>query len=180
MMLLSFIAVAGLLFGQDRKIAIPANIANDAYELYSFILKSANAIAIDVGAQTNRTCIQPRSQEARAMAAELDRLANQKYAWEARFKLGHEYQLLSGEEIKKAFSPCLTGPSDPVPCPESKITEVWHLSAPGFNPDHTRALVSVSRLCGGLCGEGSIRVYRKTVDGWKREDDDFATCVWIY
>jgi hypothetical protein len=37
----------------------------------------------------------------------------------------------------------------------------------------------LSRSCGGLCGNGGVFVYDKTVDGWERERNNFAECHWV-
>jgi|SRR5579862_1146615 len=159
---------------------IPAEIAGDSYDLYSAILKDATAIAVDVAPEWEHLmlarCFDPKSDEDREMTGSARELAKKKYVWESRFKLGREYRLLTKEDIERAFcQPRENGPCVPV---MGGAETVYYLSAPGFNKDHTRALIWMNAVCGGLCGGGKVAVYRKGNEGWRRDDDPFARCAW--
>jgi hypothetical protein len=43
----------------------------------------------------------------------------------------------------------------------------WSFSSPGYNEQHTEALLSVSHSCGGLCGTGHLYLLRKENGKWK-------------
>lgn len=45
-----------------------------------------------------------------------------------------------------------------------------------FTEDRKTALVYVDFWCGGLCGEGSLYLYEKSDEGWKRVSD---TSLWV-
>jgi hypothetical protein len=59
---------------------------------------------------------------------------------------------------------------------------VRFLGVPGTNQNHTRALVSVVRMCGPYCGNGGIFEVEKTGGTWRRADaSDFTrNCSWMY
>ena len=42
----------------------------------------------------------------------------------------------------------------------------YHLSAVGFNPSHTRAIVELRHSCGSLCGEGAVHFFEKRAGNW--------------
>ena len=53
------------------------------------------------------------------------------------------------------------------------------LSAVGFNPSKTRALVYVSHHCGGLCGGGTHHLLEKVNGAWRPAQlDDVTMCRW--
>jgi hypothetical protein len=101
--------------------------------------------------------------------------------WKRRFDFGLAYILIPPNEVNKAIN-CIqfsrTGPL--AGCePYVKLKYVWFISIPIFNKGHTRALVAISRVCGGVCGDGGVLVYRKTADGWELELGSFAQCRWV-
>ena len=54
------------------------------------------------------------------------------------------------------------------------------VSAVGFNPSKTRAMVYVSHYCGGLCGGGSYHLLEKSGGAWREADvPGVSTCIWI-
>jgi hypothetical protein len=67
----------------------------------------------------------------------------------------------------------LVGPTD------GKPSLIFHVSAVGFGPDGTRALVYVGHRCGSLCGGGRYHVLVKK-DGKWQEDREFggSSCIW--
>jgi hypothetical protein len=52
------------------------------------------------------------------------------------------------------------------------------LSAVGFNNAHTVAIVYSEVRCGGNCGAGGFKYFRRTPKGWQRVKVDFG-CDWI-
>jgi hypothetical protein len=161
---------------------IPADISADSYDLYSVILKDVKVIAIDARANWEigrvTKCVDPKSDEDREMLAKAEDLAKKDYIWEPKFKFGHEYRFVTKEEMNNKFcQPRSDGGCVPV---LGGTETIYLLSVPSFNKDHARALVSIDAICGGLCGGGKFRVYRKTKDGWIGEDNSFAKCVWNY
>jgi hypothetical protein len=53
------------------------------------------------------------------------------------------------------------------------------LSAVGFNNSHTVAVVYSEGRCGGKCGAGGFKYFRRTPRGWQRAKKDFPSCDWI-
>ena len=54
------------------------------------------------------------------------------------------------------------------------------VSAVGFDPSKTRAMVYVSHYCGGLCGGGSYHLLEKSGGAWREADvPGVSTCIWI-
>ena len=62
------------------------------------------------------------------------------------------------------------------------LRHVRFLGAPGFNADHSRALVSILRKCGKYCGAGGIFEMEKTAGGWKRSEPAafVEECSWMF
>lgn len=53
------------------------------------------------------------------------------------------------------------------------------LSAVGFDPDHTRAMVYVAHYCGPMCGGGMHHLLEKIDGVWREANiDDLIQCVW--
>jgi len=52
------------------------------------------------------------------------------------------------------------------------------LSAVGFNRNKTVAVVSASRLCEGLCGDGTFYTFVKKNGKWRPLDWKGASCAW--
>jgi hypothetical protein len=183
---------AGWLVAQGVPVPLPRDVADDAYALYSYIYQHSNrldaneviAVVQDVAPFRNdassKTCVKPETGEERTMVDSAIRLSQDQHAWEARFDFGRPYKLLSKAQAAEAID-CIGGfPKDQSTCqPYKAMRYVRYLSAPGFNYDHTRAVVCISRVCGGLCGEGNCSVYRKTRQAWEREEKGFASCIWV-
>ena len=170
---------------------LPENVAREAYDLFSSIYRNSGSLAPDevlaigqrVYAQTGdaRQCVRPRTEEERLMLDNLRQLSQAPHVWEARFDFGRAYKLLGESEIPEAID-CIQpiGRVRPKACDQYvNVRYVRFFSAPGFNKDHTRALFALDRVCGGLCGDGTVFVYRKTARGWEQEPRTFATCVWV-
>ena len=52
------------------------------------------------------------------------------------------------------------------------------MSAVGFNPDKTVAIVYMGHSCGSLCGGGRYHFLQKTDGKWHQVDWHVGTCVW--
>jgi hypothetical protein len=53
------------------------------------------------------------------------------------------------------------------------------LSAIGFNNAHTVAVVYSEGRCGGKCGAGGFKYFRRTRKRWQKVETDFPHCDWI-
>jgi hypothetical protein len=184
---------AAWLVAQGGAVPLPRDVADDAYALYSYIYQYSNsldpseviAVAQDIAPfgddASTRECLKPETGEDRRMVENAIRLSQGKHKWEAQhFNFGRPYKLLDQAQANEAIDCIGKVGKDQSTCqPYRTVRYVRYLSAPAFNHDHTRALVYISRLCGGLCGDGNVSVYRRTRHSWEREDKSFAGCVWI-
>jgi|ERR1017187_3114288 hypothetical protein len=184
---------AGWLVPQGATVPLPREVADDAYALYSYIYQHSNwldsseqmAVAEDIAPFRNDAsaggCLKPETSEERTMVDNAIRLSQDKHKWEAQhFSFGRPLKVLSETQAKEAIDCIGKFQKDQNICqPYKAMRYVRYLSAPGFNHDHTRALVQISRVCGGLCGNGSVSVYRKIRQSWEREERSFATCIWV-
>ena len=164
--------------------------SEDSYALYSSIYRDSQSLEADeiigiaakpLAIRLYEGCVKPVTAEEREMVEAARAASNVQTEWEARFDLGRPYRLIPSTETDKAID-CVQdmrmkkGPSG---CEAYvKMRYIRFFSVPVFNRDHTRALIAISRSCGGLCGNGGLLVYRKTRAGWEREPDSFATCAW--
>jgi hypothetical protein len=170
---------------------LPEDVAREAYDLFSSIYRNSSSLAPDevlaigqrVYSQTGdaRQCVKPRTGEERLMLDNFIQLNQVPHVWEARFDFGRAYKLVGERETNEAID-CIhpVGRVAPKACEQYvNVRFVRFLSAPGFNRDRTRALFAFNRVCGGLCGNGTVLVYRKTARGWEEEPRTFATCLWV-
>jgi len=103
--------------------------------------------------------------------------------WEKKFTVPDGYRLLPSREAEEALACLETHGQDVVGCESYKqLRHVRFLGVPGFDHEHTRALVSVVRKCGGFCGSGGIFEVEKTGGTWRRSETTAFTrdCSWIY
>jgi len=64
--------------------------------------------------------------------------------------------------------------------PRDRVLPIFEVSAVGFNNEHTRALVYVGHICGGLCGRGTYHLMVKINGKWE-PDNEFRRapfCLW--
>ena len=110
--------------------------------------------------------------------------ANQQtHRWAEHFAIPQGYRLLPRNQASEAQD-CLDAHSrDATNCESYKqLRHLRFLGIPGFDHAHTRALVSVVKKCGSLCGSGGIFEVEKTGGTWRRsESTDFTReCNWMY
>jgi hypothetical protein len=167
-------------------------VQEESYALYSAIYKNNSSleagevmgIAADSSVDSFReNCFKAATREEQEMV-DAARAAGEGHAvWERRFDFGREYKLIPSAEKNRAID-CVQGYTHGKPLAGCegylKMRFVRFFSVPVYNRDHTRALVEISRVCGGVCGNGSLQVWRKTRAGWEKEVDSFAKCVWQY
>jgi hypothetical protein len=163
---------------------------NDAYAVYSGLyaasLDEPLVLAQDSGAdipQLNGSCLKPSTPEERQMADAFESSNRHSQRWEARLTIPSSYRVLSAPEFNQAMN-CLAAHGQNTPgCASYKdVKHVRILGVPGFDPTHTRALVSVLKKCGPYCGSGGIFEARKENGAWKRADPTPFTsdCSWRY
>ena len=179
----------------DLGVTMPLNqpgggpAAAEAYEVYSAlyqapmedVLAFAQDSATDVP-QVNGNCLRPATPQEQEMTAAFVAANRQSHGWERKFSIPQGYRLLPQSELARAQT-CLTTHNHAGQCaPYQQLRYVRLLGNPGFNRAHTRALVSVIKSCGHLCGSGGIFAVEKVGGLWQRSPaSDFTRdCSWMY
>jgi hypothetical protein len=107
----------------------------------------------------------------------------QSHRWERKFSIPAGYLLLSGSETAEVQDCIASSGKSHAECEAYRqLKHVRYLGVPGFDHTHTRALVSVIKVCGNQCGSGGIFEVEKTDNIWKRSEttDFFSDCSWMY
>lgn len=162
----------------------------EAYEIYSSLYQApmqeplvfAEDSETDIP-QVNGSCLKPSTPWEREMADAFVIANQQSHRWEMKFTTPDGYRLLPSREAAEALACLETHVPDVAGCESYKhLRHVRFLGVPGFDHQHTRALVSVDRKCGGFCGSGGIFEVEKTGGTWRRsETTDFTReCSWVY
>jgi hypothetical protein len=162
----------------------------EAYEIYSALYQAplqeplvfAEDSVTDIP-QVNGSCLKPSTPQERAMTDAFEAANQQSHRWEQRFTIPEGYRLLSRREAAEAQSCLETHGEDAARCESYKqVRHVRFLGVPGLDHTHTRALVSVVKMCGSFCGSGGIFVVEKKGGTWQRSDTtDFTRdCSWMY
>ena len=180
----------------DLALTSPLNVPGggvapaDAYEVYSALYQApqqeplvfSDESVTDIP-QVNGSCLQPATAQEREMAEAFVAANRQSHRWEPRFTIPGGYRLISRSDAIQAQQCIETHFHDQPRCASFKaIAHVRFLGVPGFDATHTRALVSVVKMCGGDCGSGGIFEVEKTQGGWRRAEASGFTreCSWMY
>ena len=132
--------------------------------------------------QVNGNCLRPATPQEQEMTVAFVAANRQSHRWERRFSIPQGYQLLPQNKLAQAQA-CLATHEHAGQCtPYQQLRYVRLLGNPGFNRGHTRALVSVIKSCGHLCGSGGIFAVEKMGGIWQRSpNSDFTRdCSWMY
>lgn len=180
----------------DLSVSSPLNqpgggeISREAYEIYSALYQppqqEALAFAEDSETdipQVDGSCLKPSPPQEHEMAEAFVAANRQTHRWERRFAIPAGYLLLSRSGAAKAEDCIASGRKNAAGCGAYRsLRHVRYLGVPGFNHAHTRALVSVVKMCGNQCGSGGIFEVEKSGNTWRRRDStDFTReCSWMY
>lgn len=161
-----------------------------AYEIYSALYQTATGEPLVFGQnsvtdipQVNGSCLKPSTPQERDMADAFQAANQQSHEWEQKFTIPGGYQMLSRAEASEVQACMDTHGRDAARCGRYKqIRHVRFLGVPGVDHTHTRALVSVVKICGSFCGSGGIFAVEKKDGKWQRSDTtDFTRdCSWMY
>jgi hypothetical protein len=162
----------------------------EAYEVYSALYKAPMqeplAIAEDSLTdipQVNGSCLRAATPQEQEMATAFVSANQQSHRWEQKFSIPGGYRVLPHSDLDQALMCLATHQRGGEQCKDYKqMRYVRFLGVPGFNHAHTRALVSVIKSCGHLCGSGGIFAVEKTAGTWQRSHTtDFTRdCSWMY
>lgn len=179
----------------DRSVSSPLNqpgggaAPDDSYAVYSALYQKTDEPLVfaqdsvtDIP-QLNGSCLRPSTAEEREMVAAFEEANRQSHLWQQRFAIPSGYRLLTHDAAGNALACMSSHGEGGAGCQDlNGVKHIRYLGVPGFNRDHTRALVSVIRMCGSECGGGGVFAVEKTAAGWERAPDTAFTseCSWIY
>lgn len=162
----------------------------DAYEVYSALYQKetdeplvfSEDSVTDIP-QVNGSCLRPATQEERELADAFAAANRKSRRWEKKFVIPGGYRLIPRSEASVVQTCIETHGQDATRCGTYKdIRHVRFLGMPGFDHAHTRALVSVVKMCGGFCGSGGIFEVERKGSTWRRSEPTGFTseCSWMY
>ncbi len=162
----------------------------EAYEVYSALYQApmqellvfSEDSVTDIP-QVNGSCLKPITGQEHEMTDAFVAANQQSHRWEQKFSIPQGYRLLSHNDLAQAETCAATHGREAASCESYKqLRYVRLLGVPGFDHAHTRALVSVIKSCGHLCGSGGIFAVEKAAGRWQRSaTTDFTRdCSWMY
>jgi hypothetical protein len=180
----------------DLGITMPLNepgggpVSAEAYEVYSALYQAPMHEPLAFSAesftdipQVNGNCLRPATPREQEMTTAFVAANQQNHRWEQKFSIPQGYRMLPRNKVAQAQICLATHDRESAACEDYKqLRYVRLLGVPGFDHAHTRALVSVIKSCGRLCGSGGIFALEKTDGTWQRSElTDFTRdCSWIY
>jgi len=165
-------------------------VNDEDYAVYSALYKEpmdqplafAEASVTDIP-QVDGSCLKPGTDEERQMTDSFVAANRQTHRWEKKFSIAQGYRLLSNNEVAIARQCHAEKDATSQQCkPYADLRTIRLLGVPGFDQGHSRALVSVIKSCGHLCGSGGIFAVEKAEGTWTRSPaSDFTRdCNWMY
>lgn len=165
-------------------------VSTESYEVYSGLYQApmqeplvfSEDSLTDIP-QVNGSCLKPAGPQEREMTDAFVAANQQSHRWEHNFSIPQGYRLLPHSEVAQAQACASTHGGDAASCENYKqLRYVRLLGVPGFDHAHKRALVSVIKSCGHLCGSGGIFAVEKKGGTWQRSaTTDFTRdCSWMY
>jgi hypothetical protein len=133
--------------------------------------------------QVNGSCLRPTTVQEHEMNDAFVAANQQSHRWERKFSIPQGYRLVAHNDLAQAETCAATHGLEAASCASYKqLRYVRLLGVPGFDRSHTRALVSVIKSCGHLCGNGGIFAVGKADGIWQRSTTtDFTRdCSWMY
>ena len=96
-----------------------------------------------------------------------------------KFTLPNEYEIVPSETIDAFFKTKGPGGWAGFYKKFPNTGGYVFMSAVGFNADKTMALVYAGHSCGGLCGGGAYRFFKKVDGNWKEFNWPGTSCTWV-
>src|SRR5215467_461705 len=170
MRLIILLLITAPAFCQDFRSLPPLKPAQaykgeEAYRVYSALLADAHKpLVIRYDTVGDRSCVDSVRARDQAAASALDdylKVNLTHWALQDKFSTQNRPRLIGAQDIRAI--------DDEWEKPREKrsffaLPGYLVLSAVGFNPDRTIAVVSIFYVCGNLCGSGHLAVLRK-IDG---------------
>jgi hypothetical protein len=162
----------------------------EAYKVYSAILPNewpwseANATTLVIRAETEpyAMCIAPDKKSEKIVGnaiADYKKKNAKKWLLQRQFEIDKSYEMVSSEEIDTIFN--TEGIAGWKTFYERHPDSGgWiELSAVGFNPSKTIAVVYAGHSCGGLCGGGTFHILQKVNGKWlPLRLEGGTSCAW--
>jgi hypothetical protein len=177
--------------GSANDLKLTAAEEKDSYEIYSMLVRTempgANTEGWAIKQETQTfphdgqitfsVCVQPPQDQESIYRPVFDDYTakNRKvFVLKRKFDLP-QYALVGPADLKAIEQRSRVADGFPFNAPV-----IFHVSAVGFNPDGTRALVYVGHHCGSLCGGGTYHLLVKKDGRWQvdREYRGAPFCVW--
>ncbi len=133
--------------------------------------------------QVGASCLKPSTAEEQEMNDAFVAANRQSRRWEPKFTIPAGYRLLTRAQSAQVQSCLDAHGQDAATCAAWRdIRHVRYLGVPGFDHDHSHALVSVIKMCGSFCGSGGIFEVERAGSSWKRLPSTPFTsdCSWMY
>jgi hypothetical protein len=192
---LTVFVLAPVIFLIASQVASPPLTDPDAYAIYAAILPNewpatiakAKRLVIAEETVTLTRCkpaVASLPEEWRPALVDYDQQNKRVWRLASTFPASMiPYVIVSHSDIRKLF-----------PGPEDGPHGVWsrfyaaypdsggyhELSAVGFDPSRTKAIVYVSHACGNVCGEGKYQLMEKTPEGWRAvKRPGVPPCFWV-
>jgi len=164
----------------------------DAYTIYSLVLTKdqmwqgnrlviRNHTSLDAGLGMPSRCMKFEGRDqARfiAVVEAFERLNSRRWSLLPMLSISKPYDLASEQEVS-SFS---EQDSEAGKRWRERHPGAWgyvYVSAVAFNADRTQALVSVSHLCGSLCGAGQYHLLEKKDGQWVEAKWKGEVCGWV-
>src|SRR5947209_4388905 len=163
---------------------------SEAYRVYSAVLPHSEHLLVRDQTQTRDLCLVPLdAQAARVLDPAITNyreLNDSSRRFQRRLDSKTDYELLSEEEVESTFDKGVSGPQSRSSW-ESFLrrhpgSHGWiELSAVGFNPSKTIAVVYIDHHCGEQCEAGEFIAMEKTNGSWKvlTGKGKWNHCVWV-
>lgn len=163
--------------GQQQLMSAPYEDA-EAYKVYSALLpRSDYPLLIRKDTIGEKSCVSSVRAADKSAASALDdyeKVNSTSWTLRDKFTLPKVPRLVSTDDLRAMDAEDRkTGRVEPG---SSQTRPHFILSAVGFNPDKTIAVVWIYYTCGGLCGNGHLAVLRKADGVWKETNEGNA-CV---
>jgi hypothetical protein len=163
----------------------------EAYRVYEAVLpldqigQESKTLIIRAETEPYRTdCVRPDEQSKRVVAsaiADYDKINKQKWILQRSFHIDKPYEVLTEKKIA-GLRDDVAGPHGGWEGLEQHYPGAYgeiELSAVGFNPEKTIAIVYIGHYCGVLCGGGEFHVLQKEDGRWKLLKWGGETCGWV-
>jgi len=175
--------------GSDRPAPEAYNVP-EAYEIYAAILpnewtwKDAHSPALLIQMETTAygMCIHPDKESEDLLGpviANYNEVNRKIWLLQRNFDIEKPYDLVPKKDIRHVLENDAVAGVETFREEHPRYVGSLELSAVGFNPEKTVAVVYVGHDCGWLCGGGGFRVLEKKDGKWQALKWKGSSCAWF-